>query len=429
MGTVPNWRHSRSGFVTLSVVSSRAATGVLSAFSLYFYGRSCAVTGDRTLNGLWRSAWRRRGEMHLSWFRALPMALSNFVFCFGVCVAFVVLVGNFTVPVLDALFSDGPNGGQVPWLAKRNICVPLLMLALALPLSLLRAFKALRYASFIGIVAVAFTSILVVLNFISNGTGANQVLWWRPPSAFSLFLGVSVMNVAYAMHSNAPRFYTELQGRSPRRFATLSCLSMTLCTVLYVGVATAGYGRYGNMVCGDVLSSMGEHALVSLARVAMALSLVLTFPLPLNGARETLLTVLNLRHLDDKIEADRVTSVLATYDFDHDETEELNEQLSPKAHAIISVALLALSTLLGVVFPSIETILAFIGALGGTLCVYILPTIVFLRIVSSDQRTRKESWAATTCVIFGSVCGLVGIYASLTSEPSPEHCDPANIHS
>lgn len=108
---------------------------------------------------------------------------------------------------------------------------------------------------------------------------------------------------SFACHYNAPKFYLELEDRSPQKFLAITMGSFMFCAALFVFVAESGYARFGDHLGGkdggNILQmygsieqrnrgeapALGGTIPVALAWLGLSFSVIASFPLVYNGAR------------------------------------------------------------------------------------------------------------------------------------------------
>ena len=285
----------------------------------------------------------------------------------GSCLSFVVLVGDFLAG------DTGVFGGT------RESVIFVVSVCIFLPLSLLRNTESLKWTSLVSFFACIGAAILVVATSVT-----------RPPEAFitadaatkevqvrmfevgpSAWAAVPIMNVAFTAHYNAPRFYLELQDRSPGRFLMVVAMAMSFSAVVYGSVGACGYATFGEETQGSILLNYAPSWRVAVAaRLLLALVVIFTFPLANHAVRDSLLGLFSLG---------RVTTNNAPN------------------HLFVSltIVLVGAITVCGVAFTKIENILALKGALFGTLVVYVIPPFIYGKLLLLQQRA-SEAGAPTS---------------------------------
>ena len=140
----------------------------------------------------------------------------------------------------DIVNTLAPSG----WGLDRTKAV-LSITAVLAPLCLLPDLSALAPMAYVGIMAVLYSSFVVVKRFLDGSCGGAGAFMSSLPftpgtgqlSAARLSLGTCVLfnmlNTAFMAHTNAVRFYNELEGRTPEKFGKVVAGAFGLSALLY----------------------------------------------------------------------------------------------------------------------------------------------------------------------------------------------------
>jgi amino acid permease len=151
---------------------------------------------------------------------------------------------------------------------------------------------------------------------------------WSPVT--SILLGM--LSTAYMAHFNAPKFYTELKNNTVPRFLTVVVASFGIAIGLFATIGTFGFLTFGSAAQGLILNNYAaKDVWMSLSRVAVAISLVGSYPLAFVGARDGLLDVLAV------------------------------QKKTPQLLNTITIALLSALTVAALLIPDVSFVLAFAG--------------------------------------------------------------------
>ena len=299
----------------------------------------------------------------------------------GSLISYVVLAQNFLLGggtgVISLLAGDGTflGGGG---LGARAVVGCAFSLLFFLPLSLLRAIESLQLTSWLALFATCFAGGVCVYEWAvapaaaltgpeaaaaAEGSLRSTVEWAGLP--MSLWSAVPIINVAFTAHYNAPRYYFELSHRSVPRYLRATGVALLSALALYLTVGVSGYLSFGAMTSGDVLENFSPtYPLAIGARLALLVVLISCYPKVQHCVREGIIRLaVGKGHTTD-------TLPFATL-------------------ALITAAVVACSTLIGVVCDRIEVVLAYKGAIFGSLMVYILPALMYTALTL--QRTERRS--------------------------------------
>merc|ERR1712028_188132 len=111
--------------------------------------------------------------------------------------------------------------------------------------------------------------------------GADSVL---SPNALIL---VCMLSTAYMAHFNAPKFYLELKNNTLPRFNSVVKYGFGISIALMGFITMVGFLTFGESCDGLVLNNYaGSDLWMGLSRIAVAISLVFSYPLAFTGCRE-----------------------------------------------------------------------------------------------------------------------------------------------
>lgn len=153
-------------------------------------------------------------------------------------------------------------------------------------------------------------------------------------------------------------------------------LTMTPTTVLFLVNSVTG-GASNGLILNNYST---KDTLMSLSRIAIAISITCSYPLIFVGARDGILDLFRIKSRDDKL---------------------LNQ---------ITFGLLGVITLVASQLTDLGLVASVGGATFGTALVFIYPTVMFLK--QQKQRT-KETIPAATIGVLGVIMGAIGTVLSL----------------
>jgi len=283
---------------------------------------------------------------------------------------------------------------------------------LLLPLSFLDSCSQLKFTSALGLGGVAYYMAAIVVRYAQGGYAPGGFFHgliapeMRPsfdvsggsiwsPRALVL---VSMLTAAYICHSNAPKFYRELEGRSIPRFALRSAIGFGLAALTYVLGLCCTFLTFGGASSGFIFNNYASvDGLFVIARVITSFVILCTYPLMMVALRDGALDLLSP-----------------------------GTESSPRVRRSVTLGLVALLTALGLVVKDVGLIVSVPGAIFGSAVVYIFPGLVFLRatrptldgkIAASSAallpRMRAERWACRALVVTGLLCGTLGAASAL----------------
>lgn len=202
---------------------------------------------------------------------------------------------------------------------------------------------------------------------------------------------------AYMTHYNAPAFHHALL-RHPapwKAFSTAAGVSFTSAMLTYLAFAVAGYAYFGTEVKGNVLLGFGTSIGVQVAWVSMALQLMMTYPLILKSARDTLVQLLGITPPSAASAPRSVTS----------------------PWSVASASLVIFTVVVGTLVTDVSKVLAFRGALLGVNVCFALPGVMLLFAVKKESKRGHSQFLqiilAWMLILFGLSSSMLGVYCAL----------------
>lgn len=172
----------------------------------------------------------------------------------------------------------------------------------------------------------------------------------------TMFAAIPIVNVAFTAHYNAPRFFMELKDRSIKRFSIVVFVALGISLLVYLATGIAGYLTFGECSFSDILKNYGaSYETIVVARVALALLTIFTFPLANNALRSSIV---------DLWWQGRYTQ----------------DNLPRKPFVIITTAVVVFATFIGIEVQQVDVVLAYKGAIFGSFIVYMLPAIIYTQL-------------------------------------------------
>ena len=347
---------------------------LLNLYSFVLLARCCQLAGCFSYLEIGNVALGPR-------FGTIAQGTSTLYAC-GSLVSYVVLAVNFLLGEgtgVLALLAEGhssflSHGG----LAARVTIGCAFSALFFLPLSMLRSLDSLKLTSWLALLATLYAGYITLYELAASPPGSltpaeakagrdairSSVVVGRFPPPLTLFAAVPIVNVAFTAHYNAPRYYQELERRSLRRYMLLTSAALSLSLAIYTVVAISGYLSFGSFSRGDVLENFADAFPLAVgARGALLVVLVSCFPKVQHSVRDGLL---------------RLGS----------STGHTTDTAPCRTLALCTTLVVGGSTLVGTLVERVETVLAYKGAIFGSLMVYILPAMMYTALIM--QRAQSS---------------------------------------
>lgn len=363
--------------------------GGISAYGFSLIGRVCADTGARS----YREAWEKTVGSSTSWITAASST-------------FNCLIANLAYSMILADTFKNLLSGFGLEISRQNVLFGVTLIVLV-PLCLMKNLSSLAPFSLLGIMGMAYTIFVMAVRYFDgsynapNGkflvdvaenlkpsfgdNGASAVM-----SPKSLIL-ICMLSTAYMAHFNAPKFYVELKNNTIKRYNTVVMSSFGISIAIFVGIAAFGFLTFGSTSDGLILNNYSnKDSLMSFSRIAVAISIVFSYPLVFVGTRDGLFDLAN-------VAIDKRSNSLVNN---------------------VTLATLAAITFAALKVKDLSFVLSFGGATVGTALIYVFPALMYRKVVQSleDNVTsaqRGEVVFALFTAMLGLGMGVIGTKMSL----------------
>ncbi|KAL0243141.1 hypothetical protein GEMRC1_005702 [Eukaryota sp. GEM-RC1] len=340
-----------TGLVLLSFVC------ILASASFIFLASCCDLTGEYSYKSFGAKAFGTKYGKYMEAF--------VFLYTSGTAIGYNVLIGDFLPDITKKVLpSTAPS-----FLFSRTWLILLIAVIVLLPLTYLPRVKRTPIHLWRG------SSLYFTDSFpIPSPDIREPVVWWK--FNHDIFLAIPLMSVSYTAHYNVPNLYKELDRPSVKKFTMVVIMGSTFCLLLFASIGTFGYLSFRNLTEGDLLNNYGQHDNLAFAgKVGLAFTIAFSFPLCMFALRRS---VENIFFAETK-EVWKRQFVLATL----------------LTSAAVSVAILE---------ERIEVILRFSGSTAGSMIVYVLPALFYIRISKKhNSGSSVKRFLAYINVVMGFV--------------------------
>lgn len=353
-------------------------SGSLSALSFFMLGYCAHLTGAESLPHLWDVTVGHRS--------AFVVEAVIFVDTLLSCIAFALLIGDYTSKSVGGLFPSVPDQ-----LRSHGTLVMVVGVGLLLPLCMIRRLSLLRFSSLGGLVCTLYVFFYVVGDFGSMLLSGDGEFGQRPFSGTQLrpaglLRSTAIFAVAFMAHCNAPAFYADLRDRSPSRFAAVSACSFGAAFLIYMAFGISGFGRFGDDVPGNALAAYPLSTPVLLMWLGMGLCIIASFPLVFAALRTAAL---------------RLAGRLYGHTLEH-------EGLASRT---VTVVLVLSITSVGSVLRDLSSVVSLCGALSGLCLALVFPGSIMLGM--KRRKTPRFKALAQALVCLGTLLGCASSVAVL----------------
>mmetsp|Transcript_2144 Transcript_2144/g.2465 ORF Transcript_2144/g.2465 Transcript_2144/m.2465 type:complete len:524 (+) Transcript_2144:317-1888(+) len=376
---------------TIPAAALIAIIGGISAYTFSMIGRVCSFTGAKSYRDAWaetigpKTCWIAAGTCVL---QGLSITLAYSMILADTFQAILATFGIVTVSRTSTLL--GVTGSVL------------------LPLCLMKKISSLAPFSLLGIIGMVYTAGAMALRYISGGykllpagkfipelasnlrpsfgsSGAASVL---NPSSFIM---IAMLSTAYVAHFNAPIFFKELKNNTMKRFNIVVGMSFALSVAIYIAVTALGFLTFGANSNGLILNNYSNSdILMSFSRIAVATSLIFSYPLTFLGLRDGIFDLANVP------------------------VEERTNKLLNK----VTVLVLSGITALALTVKDVSFVMSLAGASIGNALIYLYPVLMFRNAVkkrgeAASKQLKAEAGVSLGVAGLGVVMGGIGAKMAL----------------
>mmetsp|Transcript_9869 Transcript_9869/g.20951 ORF Transcript_9869/g.20951 Transcript_9869/m.20951 type:complete len:509 (-) Transcript_9869:37-1563(-) len=372
--------------------------GLISAYGFVLIADACHRTGESTYGG----AWSRTVSPGTKWLPEMA--------CFakaGVgCISFSMILGDCISRILHPM-------GLPAILASRDFVILAITTLVLFPLCMLKSLAPLAKFSVAGVMSNVYIAFFCLLRCFDGSYRPGGAFFRAAPvapklvattgSAWSTVLHpgfttlLSILATAYLAHYNAPLYYQQLKpgsdGKKAGRFFLVSVLGFAASGAFFGLIMTGGFLTFGANSSGLILNNYAaKDSLAGLARCAICLSLITSYPLVFFSLRKQVLDLIGQRGVDFNAERPALTTAL----------------------------LLGVVTLLALSLHDLGTLAAFAGACFGSFLIYIAPALMVLCAQQrgigpcpGGWRGRGQRAAQIAMLPLGAVLAVLGAIQSM----------------
>ena len=306
-------------------------------------------------------------------------------------------------------------GIDIHWSAIQ--CLLCITCGAILPLCLMKNLDALAPYSALGMAAVLVALGVMVVRYLDGSYLLDGKFYHDTPPSLSPNFGTEpaplfslallpfscMVYTSFDMHYNAPRFYSELKEASVPRFTKVVSCSFGITVILYSAIGIVGFLTFGENCDSFILNNYSPRdSLATLARLAIGLCSLVSYPLNFLGVRDNCLDILGV-------------------------ADEVN---TPAKLNAFTVGLLMVLTFVSCFVRDLGLINSVGGGTTVTFVCFIFPALMFRQGIIRQQQQQEHhhsggGFSGTACpasrelylvmllTVIGVVVGLVGIWASL----------------
>jgi amino acid permease len=284
---------------------------------------------------------------------------------FGAAVAYLIIVGDLMPQACAAFNAASFWTNRTTWIVTAFLAV--------FPLSIPHNIDFLKYTSGASIIFLIIMIIsLIVYGLPNDGynpcedqnlnddTSPCQGKSIIAGNGISITKTLEVMSMfifSYCCQVSTFPIFNELENGSIKKFQSVTFVSLFSSTVMYAFGAGFGYYTYGDSIKSDLLLNYPVESIMTVARMMIAFVVTFSYPLQINPARRSAMTILH-NYLDDGHEPSIHTTRIRYFGF--------------------TLFFLIISLILSLLLEDLGIVVKVIGATGGVLVMFILPGYCYL---------------------------------------------------
>lgn len=286
----------------------------------------------------------------------------------------------------------------------RKLWVTVIVIVL-FPLSLRTNLNALKYSSVVGVIALAYLGVLMVVSILNPidahvETAGLKVEATKSATGLCLFFAIS--SATYNAHFNSPEFYKELRDRSFKKYATICAFTFLVVIIFNTLIGLCGYFLVGDGVQQNILNSLPNTISEAFARLAVGISVTGSYPLIFQATRSSLLSLMSTCW--PLVNRDKATH--------------------KKFVVGMTFALGVVFWILGLFVTSVGLVISLAQSLGGCAIAYVFPVIIHYQL--SEKKTALDKYwlllLSTVIVfigVFGSIANITWVIANWSGAQFP----------
>ena len=317
---------------------------------------------------------------------------------YGCMVTYLMVAADTVESVLRmvlALAGSSADGRLGAVLTDRRAIVAA-VLCVVLPLCFLRNISSLAKTSYVSIASVVFIAAAVMYKCAAGVELAEGQLEPVPTHSIvsgSILEGLGIAAFSFVTHHESLILYQGLGDRSERNWGSIVHYSMTVACACLLAIAIPGYLTFYGTTTSNILNNYpNDDVFMTLCRLLFGATMLLSYPLEHFVARTVALDL--LRCPCCRAHGTSSGSAAAA-------PAAGNPRLR---YTVVTLVLVLSSALIAMFTRDLGAVLTLTGGVCASSLAYILPAIMYLRLVKARDRARTA--LAITLIAVGSILAL-----------------------
>lgn len=386
--------------------------------------------------------------------------LSIAIQCFGCMISYIILIGEIMPMIVRNIPNIAPEYHRFFWITlSMFVCVPL---------SFLKNLKSLRFSAFLGLVAILYMIVFIIVMYFTNSVPEEMTgpISLFPEHPMNIFFSFSIMLFALAGHQNLFSIVNESRDKSMRGMVIVVVTALIVAYLLNVLLGLFGYMTFGLKILGNIMLMYEPSPSAIVGRTAIVVMVMCSFPFLVHPCR---ISVNNTSiHLSNKIKnkkakknvsssetssspenptkelkvdeslkksddlenaSNSISNTVVSNDevlVNQGEQSEQSEQvdaniiiITNKSFIAITISLLVCSYLIAFLTNSFDTVLAVVGSTGCTILTFILPGLFGFKLIGSEKEKKSSyekflNYISLASVFFGFFVMVICLYSTFS---------------
>lgn len=291
----------------------------------------------------------------------------------------------YTIIMADNLSTVGAHYLPGTIFASRPLVILLCTLLILLPLSLVRQIGSLGSFSLLALLSVVF--IIMAILFEAPGAIISDEPVRLVSGHFVNALGI--FSFAFVCHHNSFEIHDSLEIPSISSFTTVTHASTAISLLASMALTIPAYLCFSTDTQANVLNNFGPNSFaINMARLSLAVSLMLTYPLDCLVARQVI------------TEALLGPSTSSSYHL-------------PILHPLITSLLVGITLTVGIGYTNLEMILELTGGVAASGLAFIFPAACYLKLAPGHDQVSRRGRLARLLLCFGILVLLTSTISTL----------------
>jgi amino acid permease len=286
--------------------------GVLSGYGFATIGKVCNMTGASSYG----EAWKLSVNSSTSWIPAFSATFKTFLTSMAIS---MVLSDTFKILIFGTSTATSP--GVYDFIRLKTLLT--LTVGVIVPLCWMKNLSSLAPFSLLGVLGIAYTGLAMTIRYLdgsystvtagaaasSAAASASKLLQsipltmrpvfgtngWRAAFQPQTMLLLCTLSTAFMAHFKAPKYFLELYDNTIPRYNTVVGVSFLISILLMGYISCIGFLTFGKNSASVILNNYSSNdSYMSASRIAIAVSLLFTYPLAFQGCRDGILDIVKI---------------------------------------------------------------------------------------------------------------------------------------